>query len=138
MPLANEVLLRRHESSLFDNKLYPIGHHAPHAKALVPASPLSSKDVTLLARAVQEQAQSHIEAKEQGRWLQHDSRAIVIRGKTLDELRLGHTDQYMLGRDRFGLLVQKDFRRSAAPKSGQKPSAKRYAERSTQKPRKKL
>ena len=123
-PLANYILVRRHEESLFNSRVPSIGEHRQSSKGALAHSPLTTSDIqflafigkngdhtTFVAHAVTMDPRSAFspdELKRQQRWCGDDFE-LEVRGKTLASLRPVQTQNFLLGHDRFGVLVPKRF-----------------------------
>jgi hypothetical protein len=120
-PLANYILVRRHEESLFNGRVPSIGEHHSSSKGSLAHSPLTASDIQLLAKNGEDTsfvaysvtmhlkaAGSPEELDFQQRWCEDDFE-LEVRGKSLVSLRPMQTQSFLLGFDHFGLLVPKKF-----------------------------
>jgi hypothetical protein len=133
-PLANYILVRRHEESLFNGRVPSIGEHHSSSKGSLAYSPLTTSDIQLLAKNGEDisfvaygvtmhlkAAGSLEELDFQQRWCEDDFE-VEVRGKSLVSLRPMQTQTFLLGYDRFGLLVPKRF--ALAPTKRRRISAR--------------
>lgn len=133
-PLANYILVRRHEESLFNGRVPSIGEHHSFSKGSLAHSPLTASDIQLLAKNGEDTsfvaygvtmhlkaAGSPEELDFQQRWCEDDFE-LEVRGKSLVSLRPMQTQTFLLGLDRFGLLAPKRF--ALAPTKRRRISAR--------------
>lgn len=133
-PLANYILVRRHEESLYNGRVPSIGEHHSSSKGSLAHSPLTASDIQLLAKNCEDTsfvaygvnmhpstAGSPEELDFQQRWCGDDFE-LEVRGKSLVSLRPMQTQTFLLGFDRFGLLVPKRF--ALAPTKRRRISAR--------------
>jgi hypothetical protein len=137
VPLGRYILVRRHEESLFNSRVPSVGEHHSSSKGSLAHSPLTTYDIQLLASfgkdggdtgsnaygvAMQPKtAGSPEEIGFQQRWCKDDFE-IEVRGKSLASLRPMQTQNFLLGFDRFGLLVPRKF--AVAPSKRRRTSAR--------------
>ncbi|KAM0715433.1 hypothetical protein Q7P37_008931 [Cladosporium fusiforme] len=136
VPLARYIMLHRHEESLFKGRVPSIGEHHSSSKANSAHSPLTVSDLQHLAFISKNgddvpfvaygvtmhpiSAVSPDELERQRRWC-GDDLGFEVRGKALLTLRPIQTHRFLLGYDRFGLLVPK--RLALIPSKRRKMSA---------------
>jgi hypothetical protein len=137
VPLGRCILVRRHEESLFNSRVPSVGEHHSSSKGSLAHSPLTTYDIQLLASignsgddtsfvtyGVDMQPQKSGSPEEmdfQQRWCGDDFE-LEVRGQPLISLRPMQTQNFLLGVDRFGLLVPKKF--AVAPSKRRRISAR--------------
>jgi hypothetical protein len=137
VPLGRCILARRHEESLFNSRVPSVGEHHSSSKGSLAHSPLTTYDIQLLASigknggetsfvayGIDMQPQKSGSPEEmdfQQRWCGDDIE-IEVRGQSLISLRPIQTQNFLLGVDRFGLLVPRKF--AVAPSKRRRISAR--------------